>query len=357
MKIFYQYSDAKKLTPITGDCINEINFIRTLREFADVTYGCQGEYDLYFVRGNVDLFLELPHPKIWVAAPFNRDCYEQADLIATFSEPWAEGIRNGNNFTWIPQKDKISFYNAVNISQAIGDDFIPLRKHLLTKRIRKQINSNFVIGHFGRIVKGSYPAAFLRILPELKKMGVRFLCASTGSQKNFVVGNGVKYDKLIKKHGVAVKEWNKFDNFIRREFTYQQMPYAISACDLICVYGQAWSGDWEICGSRSVLEAAACGVPIICGDSAARRDLMGEDYPLFHSGFNKNGDNIVSSWYFNSKSNKNDANELLGLIKKVINGGNLLRTKIGSNLANRTNEFKPKKLSKRIEPIFNKLIK
>ena len=358
MNIFYQYTNVNKLPPTKGDLINEINFIKVLDEFATVNYnGKQSGQDIYFVRSNAELFLKLPHPKIWMAAPFDRKCYEQADLIATFTEEWAKRIRAGNNFSWIEPQDRIPFPKAVNIYQAVDDDFKPLRDHELTQKIRKQAGGGFIIGHFGRIVKGSYPAAFLRILPTLKKSGVKFICASTPQQKNFV--NGVResrvYKKLIKKYKVYIG-WksNVSDNY---EFSYNEMPYAVSACDLICIYGQAWQGDWDVCGSRGLLEAAACGVPIICGDSPARREFFGNNYPLFHSGFNKGGDNVVSERYFKSMSNLADANELYKLIMTVVNGGDSFRKQIGDDLVKRANKLKPRNLSKRIKPIFEKLIK
>jgi len=360
MNIFYKYGNVsdQELQPIKGDLINEISFINVLKKFATVDYdGKQSGQDIYFIRGNAELFLKLPHPKIWVAAPFVRQCYEQADMIATFSEAWAEGIRNGNDFSWIKAEDKKPFPQAINISQAVEDSFMPLSKHPTTLEIRKQFGGKFVIGHFGRIVEGSYPAAFLRILPQLKKMGVVFICASTPTQKNFVAGNAPEsYAKLIRKYKVSITNWKRFDSFKRWEFPHEEMPFAISACDLICIYGQAGEGVWDVCGSRGVLEAAACGVPIICGDSPARRDFMGADYSLFHSGFNKNGENVVSKYYWNSLSNKRDSDELFNLIKIVINGGDMLREKIGRDLVKRANKFKPTKLSERIKPIFEKLI-
>lgn len=323
MNIFYQYSDIKKLSPIKGDFINEINFIKTLNEFANVNYGRPGKYDLYFVRGEdfdniiIEFFKNLPSPKIWMAAPYNKYCYRRASVIATFSESWSEGIRNGNNFQWIPKSERGRGYKAITVYQAVGEQFIPLRLHPETQKIRKKIGKEFIIGHFGRIVRSNYPIALLNILPELKrKYSIEFLIGSSKSQIN---------------------------NITHLNFTYQQMPFAISACDLIILSN--WGVEWEICGCMKILEAAACGIPIICGKSSARIEFFGENYPFFHSGFNKDQDVYSRKPLF---LNKNDADELFYLIELAMK----YKNKISKEFIPIAEKFKSKNLAKILKPIF-----
>ena len=335
MRIFYQYSNVSphELKPVKGDFINEINFVKTLNEFATVQYGGNPRpSDIYYIRANAKLFLKLPHPKIWFASPFDRVCYKQADLITTFSEPWAEGIRNGNNFNWINPQDKNPYSKAVSISQPVGEHFMPLKSHALTRKIRREIGGNgkFVIGHFGKVTEVTYPSAFLKILPLLEKRGVIYFNASASRQKNFLPG----------------RKWS---------FAYSQMPYAISACDLIIISTQVANGGWELSGCQKILEAAACGIPLICGNSASRREFLGDHYPLLHSGFNKD-ETVGAKWdsdqFYKPESKKKDAEELLELINLVIENADL-RIKIGQDLIVRANKRKPKQLANKLKPIFD----
>ena len=326
MNIFYQYADVRRLTPIGGDYINEINFIDALSKFAFVRYGSKrNKHDIYFVRGNSRLFLKLPHPKIWMAAPFVRTCYEQADIIATFTEEWAKRIRDGNDFEWIPQRDRKPYRKAVNVSQAVANRFVPLRWHSTTQKIREKIGGGFIIGHFGRIVRSNHPTALVSLIPKLKEDGVQVIFGSGRRQINSVIGQN------------------------KMRFTYDMMPFAISACDLIVLSN--WGSEWDICGSGKVLEAAACGVPIICGDSPARREFFGNNYPLFHSGFNKEEDLYSEN---RVRFNKPDADELYSLIKYVIANRDIMQ-KIEKEFVARAEKHKPKQLARKLKPIFEKL--
>ncbi len=324
MNVFYQYADVGKLTPKGGDLINEMNFVDALSKFSNVRYGLRRRrHDVYFVRGNARLFLKLPHPKIWMASPFVRVCYQEADMIATFTEEWAKRIRAGNDFEWIPERDRKKYYNARNISQAVADQFVPLRTHPVTQSIREKMGGGFIIGHFGRIVRSNHPTALVSLTDKLKKDGVKIIFGSGKGQLNSVMGQN------------------------KMHFKYDQMPYAISACDLIVLSN--WGSEWDICGSGKVLEAAACGVPVICGDSPARREFFGNNYPLFHSGFNKK-ENLYSKTRV--RVNFDDADELYKLIEHCIINKELM-LKIGSELVVRANKHKPKQLAKKLKPIFD----
>ena len=118
MKIFYQLSNYKTLAPDNGDTINTINNIKALSTFAEVYYSgtlfrpqlpgyglieynsdiisrIDNSYDAYYVRDNREVFMNCPKnkPRIWMASPFYQECYEQADMIATYSEKWADILR------------------------------------------------------------------------------------------------------------------------------------------------------------------------------------------------------------------------------------------------------------------------
>ena len=323
MKIFYQFVNVKKLTPTAGDLINELNFIETLKQFAKVQYGDPRGCDLYYVRNNPELFKKLPKPKIWIVSPYNKECFQQATAIVTVSEYWSEKVRNGNYLPWIPGVDKGIGYRAITIYQAVGNHFVPLRSSPQSQAIRKSIGKEFIIGHFGRIVRSNYPVALMDILPRLKKK----------YSLEFLIGSGSAQINSLGKH---------------RSFAHNQMPYAISACDLVVLSN--WGVEWEVVGSTKVLEAAACGVPVICGRSPARVEFFGENYPLFHSGFNKDQD-VYSKKIL--PLNKNDSEELFNLIELAIK----YKDTIGKELISKAERFKPEQLAKRLKPIFENLIK
>ena len=59
----------------------------------------------------------------------------------------------------------------------------------------------------------------------------------------------------------------------------QDMPFAISACN--CIISSNTEPGWEYAGALRIIEAMACGTPVICQRSPAREEMLGKDYPLF----------------------------------------------------------------------------
>jgi len=282
MKIFYQYSTWKTLAPTKGDFVTEIGILKALSRFAQVYYSgtlfrpdapgyglvpykgpiearVTGNYDLYYIRANKNVFLRVPRgkPRIWMAAPYDLECYDKATAIATFSDAWTRGLRVSRPFFWIPPGERRPRPNAVTVNQVLEDMFHPLQYSARSKEIRKSIGGQFIIGHFGRLVHSNYPYALECLLPHLKKKlpHVHILLATTRNSMMDLPGSPLIHREI---------------------FSHWKVPYAISACDLIIMgnYGQ----DWDVCGSTKVIEAAACGVPILLGYSAARAELLGEDY-------------------------------------------------------------------------------
>jgi len=209
-----------------------------------------------------------------------------------------------------------------NVSQAVADQFVPLRSHPYTQEIRKKMGGSFIIGHFGRIVRSNHPTALVHLIPKLEKDGIKVIFGSGKGQVSSVLGQN------------------------KMHFDYEDMPFAISACDLRVLSN--WGSEGDICGSGKVLEAAACGVPIICGGSPARREFFGNNYPLFHSGFNKREDLYSKN---KIRLNYDDADELYKLIIDCV-GNKELRLKIGSELVARAEQHKPRQLAKKLKPIF-----
>lgn len=285
MRIFYQLANQKTILPDNGDTTNEINFMKALSTFAEVYYSgnlfqpnlpdyglseynepilsrLNDSYDVYYIRANRDVLLNCPKnkPKIWVGSPFDKDCYEQADMIATYSERWAEILRKGIPIGYIPSHLARRWKTALNVNQVVGESFKPLKKHERSKEIYNQIGASFLVGYFGRLVESTYPFAFLS---EFKKFSSRF--------PGFRFLIGTRQGKLQRSHNNS--------KIIMKHFSYEDVPYAISACDVILLSN--WGYEWDLCGCTKLLEACACGIPVVLPYSSARAEVLGKDYPFF----------------------------------------------------------------------------
>lgn len=322
MDIYCQYSHLKVLERAKGDGINEINFMRALSKFANVYYSGnlfnpntpdfgmktypqspveymnRKKYDWYYIRANENCFLNTKGKRrIWMSAPFNYKCFVRSTKIATFTEAEAEDLRNGPiNHEWIPKELRIPYPQAVNIGQVVSDSFKPYQSNHLTKEIRAQMGGDFIIGHFGRIVDSNYPDALLRSLPAL-------IGAHKGLKVVFGIGKKQKNKLVIP---VSLKR-----HVITMSFKHDQMPYVISACDLIMLSNRGY--EWDVCGCTKVLESSACGVPIVMGRSRGREEVLGKDYPLF-----------INPIHSSQRSDR-DVPELSSKISECITNKNLMK--------------------------------
>lgn len=275
MRIFCQVGPHRRLRPESGDQITELNLLRALARFAEVDYSGERfdpdpqasrsrvppfnfprrHYDIYYVRNHPRLFRALPAPKIYFASPYDRGAFRSATALATLTKSWAAKL-DARDPSLRLYPAGASLPPAFPFHQVIDPRFRPLRHDRRTQEIRARIGGDFVIGHFGRIAESCYPHSFLAILPELLRRfpGVRVLFA----------GGRVDHPAVL-----------------HTRFDYEDMPYAVSACDLILYAYRDHQGHFA--GSMKVLEAMACGVPVLSPRYDARVEELGEDYELFHS--------------------------------------------------------------------------
>lgn len=256
MKVYWQYAAVGSLKPTRGDYITELNSITAVSKFADVVYGGPPppDCDVYYVRANPKRFNQIPKgkTKFYFASPYDKSCFDQATNIITFTNPWTKRLHNGVGINGAP--DGVKYKKAVTTLQTLDPRFMPCRRQLLTRQIRKQIGGKFIIGHFGAVRKSCYPRTLLRIIDKLKK----------SRDVSIVYGGGNVPHKHIK----------------HMTFDYKQMPYALSACDLILYNMYTDAGNWA--GSMKTLEAMACGVPVIAPRLEARVEEFGKNYKLFY---------------------------------------------------------------------------
>ncbi len=340
LNIYFILATVKVLKPTSGDKINEIMLIKAISKFANVYYNDQlvditksdlglkelpikvpsRKYDLYYVRNNRKLFLNLPQPKLWLGSPYDETCFAKADAIVTLTESWTRRLANfkrGDRINGIYSQDIIKPKYILTLPQCNEDHFRPyLRSTPRCQEIRKLFGGDFIIGHFGKIAKSSYPYSLLQVLPKLIK--------KFSTIKIRTVFCGLKNQSSLKINSPYIAELSGFNT--------NDMPYAISACDVIvCNHRVAQS---HIAGSRRIIEAIACGIPIVCGDFDARKEQLGDDYELFWE-FRPNKGRI---------SDKAESQMLEHLVRLIKN--KKFRKMISKKLIKRSQHYKIDNISK-----------
>ncbi|MBX9451465.1 MAG: glycosyltransferase [Mesorhizobium sp.] len=284
LKIFALHTTRRTLPATGGDMINEARFLTALSRFADVYYNGQlfqpgvpgygledreivvpqGGYDLYYVRNNPELFVQLPSPKIVMAYPYVEDVFRAADAVVVTTEAWERGLTpysDQNMFTrpmrdWYGD-DVVAPKRVINIKQTIDPYFLeePSRARLIEARAKT--TGAKAIGFFGRIDSNTFPYMFVRaykqIIEELP-------------QVKFVVGGTVRIPldpTIVKTTRIA----------------YEKMPAMVKAC---VATATDEGNDAAFLGSGKVLDSMACGVPVIAYKTLTRTEQLGDYYPLYY---------------------------------------------------------------------------
>jgi len=283
LNIFVLISNQKTLSPIKGDVINEIVIYKMMSKFANVYYNNQlfhpnkngygikalpinsptKKYDLYYIRNNYNIWRQCPQPKITTALPFIKDQFINSKAIITYTDAWRDEIKIPSNLI------RFKFYKkpivkpklALTFPQAFEDIFKPLQDNPITKKIRSKMKADFVIAYFGRMVDNCYPHSLLNVIPILKrkfpKINIKVVFAGPNNMKK------------------KLPNWVSFLGII----PHSNMPYYLSACDVyVCNYHHY---ECNFYGSRHTIECMATGLPIICANFKARKEILGEEYKLF----------------------------------------------------------------------------
>lgn len=286
MKIYHLLAKQPILKPISGDKINEINFLKALSTFAEVYYnnqrflpdepdfGLDAEEiyepmdgcDIYYVRNNIEVFEKIKGRKIWFSYPYDEEGFKTANAVSTFNLAWKEGLDTFHQdpsrydfFCNAFPKNMIQPKGVINVKQVLGDHFESKHGTHLHFRYKACFGYGFTIGYFGRIVEETLPKDYLSIIDDLK---------SEISILNTVFAGSIRVP-LEEQSIINVKY-----------IPFEEMPYATSACDILLANEQP-EANWA--GSAKPLEAMACGVPIIVSKRPARVNQLGEDYPLYYS--------------------------------------------------------------------------
>ena len=346
MKIYVNLGNVTNFSQDNGDRINEVCLYMVMSKFADVYYNEQlfnpkkknfgitlnrkisipkEKYDFYYVRFNPKLFLKLPRPKAYLGTPYDERCFKNADAIVTYTESWRKQLLNYKKVKTLGLYSEDIFVpkDVITFNQAVTDDFQPRRGHKKTLEYRKRFGGDFIIAHFGRISKGTYPHSLLYILPKLRAMhpnvNITFIHAGKIKKVNLKKIKSIPYIK------------------------HSDMPYAISACDVIVCNSRQAAANWA--GCKDVLEAMACGIPILTGDYNVRKEQLGKEYELFWP--NK----VPNKGRISEKAEECMLKHLSNLIKSK-----KYRQEISNKLLERSKKYSIDNVSKKMKRDIEKLI-
>jgi glycosyltransferase involved in cell wall biosynthesis len=360
LNIYAILTTIQTLVPSSGDKINEINLYKAISTFANVYYNNQLfrpqapnfgikpevilvnpkiKYNICYIRNNLKVFNAYNNfkvknvgykPKIlWVATPYKERVFKEADGVVAYTDSWGRQLRTLGKHnieglykpgTYIP-KNILVFPQAIDLNE-----FKPKHNTHKAKLYRKRFEGDFVIAHFGRIAAGNYPHSLLHILPRVIEkypdVNIKFVYCGLPSQ----IKMNLSHPSVKVLPGIP----------------YEDMSYAISACDLITSDYRAGTANWG--GSRHVLESMGCGVPVLTGDFTVRKEQLGSDYELFWK------------WTPNKGRVSEEAEEqmfkhICSLIDSPDRG-----KKIGANLMKRVEKYSFKNVGKRIQAELNKVL-
>lgn len=262
--VSHQYSNIKKIIPGKGDTITELNFIKALKVHHTVT-SAMSDYnaDVSFIRAHRGVFRNQKGIRLWMATPFHKDSFEEADYIFTFTDTWTKMLREGTLNGVLNPDGKAWGSKVITVNQVVSPDFYykpnPATKvHPFHKMKRPD---GPVVGIFGRLALATYPHIIYKNIEFLKRRfpGILFIIGSSGGEMDLKAPTS--------------------DSIMFHKYQYWQMPQIYNACDAVLVSQRGF--EWEFCGSLKTLEPAACGTPVICERSSAREEVFGKEYPLF----------------------------------------------------------------------------
>ncbi len=297
LKIYFLCGSRTPIKPTSGDQITELSIIKCLSIYHDVYYNNEKvefdndgygltntkvekpnqSYDIYWIRNNDDILLNCDGFKVRCGAPYNKKAYQECDVILTYSKSWEKNlIRYNTNRKpsdgLYPEHDIIIPKNIISIYQTINEQFY-LRITLIQKEnIRRKLfgeDVDFVIAHFGRVSETCYPHNLLKAFPKIvkkypnKKIKLLFCGNKNHFKKEIVV--------------------NHKDIVIHDAIDHQDIHKYIQSMDLITSDYNSPTADWG--GCMHIIEAMACGIPILCGNFDVRIEQLGKKYPYF---WNKN---------------------------------------------------------------------
>lgn len=286
LKIWCLFGNKPALSVAHGDSIGEARIVRMLSHDFDVYYNgvpldaktplefgggseinlpVDDAYDLYYVRANPEVFLELPHPKVYMAYPYHDEAFRVADALVVTTEVWGELLRSDRSV-----RDENYFYQehyppraripnrVIQFKQAldptVGPSSVSERD---VQRWRFEFtNATNVLGYAGRLdndVPRLSIDAFLRSTP-------RSPVVYAGRIRRGSSTSLLKHERALHVGAVPYAAMGSFYTALAATTTQE-------------------GSDAQFLGNNKVLDSISVGTPVITHRNNVRVEYLGADYP------------------------------------------------------------------------------
>jgi glycosyltransferase involved in cell wall biosynthesis len=285
-----------------GDVLSEVKLLRRFSQFAEVHYNEQrvvwsapnfglksknltlakDNYDIHYFRNNNEMALKTKGFRLVHGYPYHEELFTSCEALLVSTHSWKQYLeelkRNDANprwaSHWYPRHIEIPS-KIVVAEQSVSNHF---REEVNSREVsqwRMRLGGEFVGGYIGRIDPDSFPNSAYVALQKIKQFNKAIKFWFFGEPR-------VEIDQ-----SETIRVWGPVSN--------QEIPSVLRALDF-CVYDQDATGNWL--GSAKVIEAMTVGTPILCRDHRARREVLGDGYPLYYSSYDEFVEKLA--WLYSS---------------------------------------------------------
>lgn len=285
LRLWCLFGNKASMSIAQGDSIGESRILRMLSHDFDVYYNgvrldesdplsvgggpdvqvpAAGDFDLHYVRANPDVFVQLPHPKVYMAYPYHEEAFRTADALVVTTEAWADllqsapWVRDRNDFfqrhypprAYIPATI-IQFKQAMD--PLLGPQAVSARRSSSWQL--RFTNAPVSIGYAGRL-----DADVPRVSIEA------FLNATEGSPVVYAgrIRSGAPPTLLHHDRALYVGS-----------VPYLEMP---SFYDALAMTTTQEGSNAQFLGNNKVLDSIQVGTPVITLRNRVRDEYLGRDY-------------------------------------------------------------------------------
>jgi glycosyltransferase involved in cell wall biosynthesis len=283
--IFVLIGNRTDLSKGGGDVFNEIKLYRRLSSVFDVYYNGQlirwdepglgvspsplkvtHDYDYYYIRNNPKVASDVRGQLLLMAYPYEPKLWRKASGLIVTTQAWRRMLESFKSQRvpaqlrepWYPRRI-VDPPPIILAEQSVSADFEPMQSDVRTKIYRAKFGLGFRAGFIGRMDPTCFPLDAIKAIHRLRREFPELSLTFVGPHRDIEVPDWIP-------------TWPPQP--------HEEMPYVTSSFDCL-LYDQDETGNWL--GSAKVLEAMACGVPILVRLHEARVEQLGRDYPLYYT--------------------------------------------------------------------------
>lgn len=278
------------MRPALGDSIGEYRILKMLNQNYDVYYNGvpfeenadligrsdkiiipKSGYDLYYVRCNKNIFLELPHPKVYMAYPYDEDAFKVADGLVVTTDYWKKYLtdpeirRKENDITkkWylcatVFPKKVIQFKQCCD--PLISSENI---KRSFYNKWRSTLTNTLSFGFYGRLDIETIPTILATEILRKQKQS---------KELSPVLAFAGKILRRLQQEGGLPR-----NSLFLGEIPYHEMPSLIAATDYTLAVPN--HTDAKFLGSNKILDSLNVGTPVLSFRNEVRKEYLGDNYP------------------------------------------------------------------------------